>query len=572
MNKMWALGGMMALSVIGAGCQTTPQSPDSESDSTASLLRKSHESLAKQDKGLGETRNELIRDLKLLYGGSPSRGIHEALTHQSREFEGSQNTLLRDLEKRSAVVPEPEPVLPEYNPLDDVIISLEMDKEDVRNIFRALAKMTEMNLMIHPSVLEEPPVVTVSFHNMEASAVFREILELADLHGTIEGNLLRVTLQEERTFTLNFLDTKTTANFSAGGDVLGGASAGEVQGGQLSGNFSMSGSTSEANPYTHLQTILASVLEGKGSFTLNNLSGLLHIKARPSAMRRAVGLLQQFREIVDRQILIEARIMEVQLNDEHQSGIDWAFVRKNLYATRGQTIGLGSTLGTAPWSSTAQLVTVGGVTALTTSTAATTSNLAGLGLTLAGKMGNVTLQLLKQFGDVRVLSNPSIRARHGQPAMISVGRANAYVEETDTTTTAGGGTTTVTVDVQTNNVFDGLMIGVVPFIGQDGEVTLAIHPVKSDVLSTSLALQSVDANGTVKVTLPQVDLKELSTTLKMRNEDTVLLGGLIDKTRAGVRTGVPVLSELPLLGRLFTKVSDNEEVRELVIMLRVSVL
>ena len=169
-----------------------------------------------------------------------------------------------------------------------------------------------------------------------------------------------------------------------------------------------------------------------------------------------------------------------------------------------------------------------------------------------------------------MLSNPSIRAKHAQPAMISVGRTNAYVREVDVTNTAGGTTNQTQTDVTVDSVFDGLMIGVVPFITSDGRISLTIHPIQSDVDAASLQL--VDISTDSKVSLPQVDLKEISTVLDLNNNDVVLLGGLIDKRRSKVRSGVPFLSEVPVVGRAFTSNTNSESVRELVIMLRASIL
>ena len=177
------------------------------------------------------------------------------------------------------------------------------------------------------------------------------------------------------------------------------------------------------------------------------------------------------------------------------------------------------------------------------------------------------MNLLKQFGNIRVLSNPTIRARHGQPAMISVGRTESYIKQVTTTTNQ----TTNTRDsaVETAVTFDGLMVGVVPFITSENRITLTIHPIQSSVESGSLEPQDL---GSTKISLPKVNLKEISTSLELRDRDTVLLGGLMDKVRDRTRSGVPFLSEIPLLGNFFTHNTESERVSELVLMLRVSIL
>ncbi|MBF0135848.1 MAG: pilus (MSHA type) biogenesis protein MshL [Magnetococcus sp. DMHC-1] len=540
--------------------------PD-DKQGAGSLLQKSHQDLSARDQVLRSGERETFQDLRHLYAGVPARDTHETLLKASESLAQRQQEIHRDMPKKVSVAAEPQPVLPEYNPLDDVMVSLEMDKEDVRHIFQALAKMTNMNLLINPDVVENPPIVSVSFHNVEASTVFREVLDLADLYGRIEDNVLRVDPFQEVTFNVDFLETDNKSNFSAGGDVMGSAGGGGATGKGITGSFAMSGASGDSNPYTQLENILKSSIGGAGTYNLNRMSGLLHVRARPSAVRRSAKLLEDFKEIVGRQILIEARIMEVRLNDQHQTGVDWAALRNGVLISQG----IGQSI--TPSTTGAPQVSLSPLTGLTTNASAAVAGASGMAMTIGRNVGKTTLlaafNMLKQYGDVQTISNPSIRARHGQPSMISVGQSQAFVKQTKTTpsTTTGAITTAGTVDVQPDSVFQGLILGIVPFINAQGKITLSIHPVKSDV-DLSNVVRAMDT----EITLPKVDLKEMSTTLQIESDDTVILGGLINKSRSSVRTGVPVLSEVPLFGRLFTSNSDSDVVSELVIMLRVNVL
>ncbi len=166
-----------------------------------------------------------------------------------------------------------------------------------------------------------------------------------------------------------------------------------------------------------------------------------------------------------------------------------------------------------------------------------------------------------------------MRARHGQPSIISAGRSSAYLSSTDITSTTSSGTTTSTVEVETGTVFDGLTLGVLPFITTENRITLNVHPMQSTVDSTSMSLKTITSGtSTYSYTTPAVDLKELSTTLELNDGDTVFLGGLINKSKTTTREGVPVISEIPMLGKLFQSNEETEEVKELIIMLRVTIL
>ncbi len=265
-----------------------------------------------------------------------------------------------------------------------------------------------------------------------------------------------------------------------------------------------------------------------------------------------------------RQILIDAQILEVKLDDAHRTGVNWSYLNDKIGVSFGVTQAITTASTAFPVGSV--------VSSIAGSTLENTLAGGSSGFTLSGSDGKSTymINLLKEFGDVRSLSNPTIRAKHGKPAMISVGTTNTYVSETDTTTTTTGGSTVTEIEVETDTVFDGLMLGVQPFINPDGRVTLTVNPIQSDVAPSSLAL--IDVGGETKVTLPQVDLKELSTVLEINDNDTVILGGLIDKSAGNTRVAVPVLSEIPLFGRAFTENAETEIIRELVLVLKVSIL
>ncbi|MGD8258616.1 MAG: hypothetical protein PVH56_13695, partial [Desulfobacterales bacterium] len=179
---------------------------------------------------------------------------------------------------------------------------------------------------------------------------------------------------------------------------------------------------------------------------------------------------------------------------------------------------------------------------------------------------DAAVDALQTFGDVKIVSNPNIRAKHGKPALISVGTSISYTKSTSTTILDGIQRDLIS-DVEVSKVFDGLVLGVIPFIQNSGKITLLINPIKSDVDPESLELVPV---GTQQVTLPVVNIKEVSTTITLNSGDAVILGGLIDSQDVVVDSGVPGLSSIPVLGYLFKDQFKREENRELVIILSVS--
>ncbi|MBF0144166.1 MAG: pilus (MSHA type) biogenesis protein MshL [Magnetococcales bacterium] len=489
---------------------------------------------------------EVERDVHGLRSNAPNRDVRERIESGSERLEKESGELRRGLEKPGAAPTMPQPVMPQYNRLDDIMVTLSMDKEDVRHIFRALAEQTKMNLLINPQVVDDAPSVSVNFVNVPASTVLREILELADLHGRIEENTLRVDPFREEIINLDYLDVSQGATFDAGGDVLGSAGGGKAKAKGISGNFSVKGTGPKStNAYEVIEASLKELVK-VGQYQVNRLTGTLYLNAKPSEIRAVTSLLQRYKEVLNRQLLIEARVMEVALTDRFATGINWSTLHDRLATISGSAANLVRQ---------AQLTVPDG-----------TGLGQGLGLSFRGSGSMAAVEMLKHFGDVQTLSNPSIRARHGMPALITVGRSESYISEIEVTpaVTQGGAPT---ADITTDSVFGGLMLGIVPFITSDNRIQLTVHPLQSEV-----TLGAGIAAGTTTITTPKVDLKEISTILEVGNDETVMIGGLISESKTGYRTGIPVLSELPVLGRLFSQDSEDKKVRELVIMLRATIL
>jgi type II secretory pathway component GspD/PulD (secretin) len=125
-------------------------------------------------------------------------------------------------------------------------------------------------------------------------------------------------------------------------------------------------------------------------------------------------------------------------------------------------------------------------------------------------------------------------------------------------------------EVEVSTVFDGLILGVIPFIEEGGRITLLINPIKSDVDQASLELENTGAGQSIS--LPVVHIKEISTTIALNSGDMVMLGGLIDKRHSTENRGVPILSSIPIFGYLFKNDFKSDVTREMVIILSVNVI
>jgi MSHA type pilus biogenesis protein MshL len=466
--------------------------------------------------------------------------IPSQLETASRKLSEAQSVRRKTLEKRGPSAVTLAPVMPAYDPLADQKVSFAVVDEELQMVLYALAEAVDMNVIVDPQVHTAERRLTLNFRDVSASTVLREILAAYDLYHEVNGRIIRIQPFQERIFRLNFLDTVVNANFEVGGDVLGAGETDTASG--LAGSFKLTGEgAAKSNPYDTLEVMLKPVLSKGGRYALNRMAGSLYVKDTPQVIHSVARLIQHYKETLGRQIQIEARIIEVALGDEYQYGINWEALR-NL--SDGATL-----LNSASWS-------------------------VGNGLLLTGQSGEWSMgtlvNALNTFGDTKVVSNPSIRSKHGKPAMISVGTSFTYKKSVETTTTSSTTETDTTTEVEVSTVFDGLILGVIPFIEENGQISLMINPIKSDVDLESLEPETVGDGQSIS--LPEVRIKEISTTIDLNNGDVVILGGLIDKETVTANRGVPFLSAIPVLGYLFKNEHSREETRELVIILSVNLV
>lgn len=459
------------------------------------------------------------------------------IVQESKKLDEIQGALKAGLEVSNPAPIAVNPVVPSYDPFEDQTVSFSVVDEPLQTVLYSLSQAAGVNIIIDPEVTDEQRTLTLNFENASASVVLNEILSAYNLAYKMDGNIIKVTPYAEKIFHLDFLDSNIDGKFEVGGDVLGATESDTTIG--LSGSFKLVGqSTVKNNAYDILDTMIRPIISQAGKFSINRLSGSLYVKDRPRVIRSVARLVHHYKEMLRRQILIEARIIEVSLSDQYQYGIDWSILRDLSNAA--------TELTSAAWS-------------------------LGDGLVLAGTSGdfsiNSAVDALNIFGDTKVVSNPTIRSKHGQPSIISVGTSFTYKKSVETTRTTTGSTEDISTEVEVSTVFDGLILGVVPFIDETGRITLLINPIKSDVDRTSLEEQEVGEG--LSISLPRVSIKELSSTIALYNGDVAVLGGLIDKRQVTDNQGVPFLSGIPVLGYLFKHEDVRDEIRELVILLRV---
>ena len=552
--------------------------------------------------------------------------MREHAAQESQRLLIHQQLLLAEMNK-AAAAPVIAPVAPVFDPLEGKLINVAMSKASISQILSAFADAGKLNLIVDPNVLKGGQLADMHLRQVTLREGFNEVLRTYDVSGEFRGNTLRVNLTEEKFFALNFLNTKTSIQMGSGGNVFGSGSSGGSGGsssggsggsGAQQGSLTMSGSGgSNTDPYMELENAIKAVLgdsaqdralqqqqqqqqnlgisanaaspwpgtpgasrppalpqaplatmgEDSG-FTLNKMTGTLYVKARPSKMRAIEKMLAQVHKVLGKQVYVEAQLIDVQLSDNFEFGVDWTSLRSRLATGFGSSpMQLGGSSGTLPNAGTgypARAISI---------PAALIGSVAGpaLGMSYQGSNYGIVINALRSFGNLKVLSNPNVQVRNGTPALLSVGTSSRYVSQSASTQTVpGGGASTTSSSVQTDTVFSGVMVGVLPMVRDDGRIELLLNPMQSDVDPASLQLVAV--GGENLVSLPKVSYKGLTTTLNVGDGDVVVVGGLIDQRSSNNDRGAPGISDVPLLGKLVGNENKVHGSRELVIVLRVRVL
>ncbi len=527
-----------------------------------------------------------------------------AVAEESAKLATQQDKLREQIERAAPAAVAVAPVAPAYDPLENSVVSISMYDADVGQLLWALADELKMNLIVDPRVLEQRQRSSLHLRNVSAREVYNHILEGFDLHGEVRGGTLVVSQMSERIFNVDMLDSNTSLDLSTGGDVFGAGMQSAGGGGQqLRGTLTMTGAVGKDNdPYKQLGTALETILgtdkaaapaapapgapplPEAARFNLDAGSGTLYVRARPSQMRAVEELLEHSKKKLRRQVLVEAQILDVSLNDDSNYGVDWNLLRNRVAGLYGDTPATIAPIGgtdTAPNLlgyngngadfSGNRFGNQGRQIVFPTQTLGSAAGRA-LGLSYMTDTFSAALNVLRQFGNVKILSNPSVRVRNGSPAYLSVGTNIRYVTKSTTNFSGGSGSGSgfTSSDIQTDSLFSGVVIGVAPMIHDNGSVELLVHPMQTEVEPSSLALKNFP-NGNA-VTLPVINVKGITTTLNLKDGDTVILGGLIDQNNSTTDNGIPGLSDVPVFGRMFGSRGKTHNTRELVLVLRVKVI
>ncbi len=475
-----------------------------------------------------------------------------------------------------------------------------------RAFFEGLVDGTPYNIMLEPGVTG---TLTLKLKNVTVGEVLDAVRDAYgyDYRKMATGFVVVPPSLQTRIFQINYLDVErrgtsrtrvTSGQISQGGapqqaaSTQGGTSTGgtvqqsglsEPPGpvfgksadGRAGGVADITGtsiSTRSSSDFWHdLETslrLLVSVEGGRG-IVINPQSGVIAVRGSPRELREVTEFLQKIQSVATRQVVLEARILEVELSDGFQAGINWALLGHN----GGQTFSAFQTgpqqgfnpnaVGSLPAASSTP-VTLGPGNPITS----TVTNTLGGAMTLATNAADFAsyIELLGTQGTTRVLSSPRVSTLNNQKAVIKAGSDEFFVTGISSNTVYTASSPAANNNVDLTPFFSGVALDVTPQIAADGEVILHIHPTVSDV---SEKIKVLTANSTTdSLPLAYSQVRESDSIVKAKSGQLIVIGGLMRTTHTTQDYRVPVLGDIPVVGNLFKSQQRTNVRSELVILLR----
>ncbi|MDF2465679.1 MAG: mannose-sensitive hemagglutinin [Ramlibacter sp.] len=324
---------------------------------------------------------------------------------------------------------------------------------------------------------------------------------------------------------------------------------------------------------------------GGRAMTVNQMSGIVVVRGLPKELRQIESLLRSMQISVERQVIIEAKIIEVELNSGSQQGINWSGFRHGVHrgsvgananlfdstgtATQGTVLSQGGTTGsnTASPSSLGELLG-GGLLGVAGSNAFS----AGLGVALQFSNFSALINFLESQGRVQVLSSPRIATLNNQKAVLKVGSEEPFVTNIAAATNSQNLNSTVSTppSLTYQPFFSGISLDVTPQIDENDNITLHVHSMVNSI--TEKEKISAPSGGAVRVPFAVNSISETDSVVKSRDGQVIVIGGLMTESSSDSRDKVPGAGDVPVVGALFGKANRSTVKRELVILLKPTVV
>jgi len=411
----------------------------------------------------------------------------------------------------------------------------------IQNVLNNIANTCNLSIVYADKEAQKKvgqSISNMNIKNYTLEELFDLLLNDNNLFYTFDNNILKISYLKTKSFYIDYVSFTTRKSTTNKVIKTGSGNSG-------SGSDSTTMDfTSSFQFWSKIKNEINSILkrekdpnEPLSPSLINQDAGVITVTGTFRQFNAVSKYLNIISKRMHNQILIEAKILEVDYNQNKTTGIDWSKFELGLNG-----------------SSDATKSRIGGV--ITQNSFIKPNYLLGYNFSMAGLM-----KFLKTQGSVKIVSDPKIMTLNNQPAIINVGTEVNYRYDSGSTTTTSSGGTTTTPNYETDSTFVGVTLDITPQVTRNGYIILKINPVVSNI-----ADKHIDANG-VPYLAPDIKIKQLSSLVMVKNNSKILIGGLISKQDGDTNNNVSLLSKIPIVGNLFKSNTKNNQDSELIIVI-----
>lgn len=477
----------------------------------------------------------------------------------------------------------------------DARFDLVFNNASINQVFEAIAAGSRFSFVVQPGFNSTVAVNLRDVNAMEALEVLRE---LYGFEYRVSGNRVFVELpsMQTRIFQVAYpsskrvgrSDTRVTSgsitnNLASGsGGSSGGSTSAAAEGSQVSTSI-------DTDFWKELDAALKAIVgEGEGrQIVLSQHTGVVVVRAVPKQLREVEAFLKSSKLSIERQVMLEAKIVEVTLKDGYQSGINWS--QLNAQGNHRISVGADASRIAVPGSIGRQYGLQDGAIKtivdpsttpptvvptymsdlIATPLSSATGGVLGLAFSTDSFFG--LLSFLETQGSVQVLSSPRVAAINNQKAVLRVGTDDFFVTNISTTTTTSSSGTVTTPTITAQPFFSGISLDVTPQIDSEGMVTMHVRPSVSNVTENPRVV-SLGTLGNFLLPLASSSVNETDTVVRVRDGYIVAIGGLMHQSQDNEKSQVPFVGDLPVIGNLFKQNNRVMKKTELVFLIKPTVI
>lgn len=460
-------------------------------------------------------------------------------------------------------------------------LDLLVNDAQAREVFLAIVADTRYSMLMHPEV---KGTLSVTLRGVTVKEALDAIRDVYGYDYKMEGRRITVfppTLQT-RVFTVNYPNSQRVGasdlRVSSGGTTGGASSpgtntsgtAGSTAGATTQQQSSSVSTSSKTDFWSEMANAVRAMLgNGEGRTVITSpQAGILMVRAMPDELRQVEKFLKAAQVAVERQVMLEAKIISVELRDGYQSGVNWAAMGSGTDGTAAiGVLGAGTSNAALPTGNNV----VNDVVAMPS--AAVGGGL--FGLALAASHFQAVLGFLETQGDVQTLSSPRVATLNNQKAVLKVGTDELYVTNisggtaSNTTTTSSGSSTTMPT-VTLTPFFSGISLDVTPQVDEGSTITLHIHPSVTTVTEKSKQID-LGTVGNYKLPLASSSVNETDTLVRIPDGSIVAIGGLMQMESTRSSSGLPGTTD-KAFSWLFGNKAATGRKREVIVLLKPTII